>query len=97
MREVIFLPGAQADYEQALQWYHDRSPQASTNFETAIEAAIAAIVAKPERWATLGQSHRRYIVDGFPHSIVYRIDPNAIMVVAVAHGSRRPGYWKRRK
>lgn len=97
MPEVIFLPGAQADYEQALEWYHDRSPQASANFEMAIQAAVAAIAATPERWARFGKGHRRYIVDGFPHSIVYRADPHAIIVVAIAHGSRRPRYWSRRK
>lgn len=38
--------------------------------------------------------HRQLIVRGYPYQIVYRImDAGAILVVAIAHGSRRPDYW----
>ena len=96
MPDVIFVPAAQAEYDHAVQWYHGRSPAAAISFEVAVERALAAIAASPEGWATVGKVHRRYLVDGFPYSIVYRATASAIIVVAVAHGSRRPGYWKRR-
>jgi hypothetical protein len=31
-----------------------------------------------------------------PFSFVYRVEANRIVIVAVAHGRRRPGYWKSR-
>jgi plasmid stabilization system protein ParE len=39
---------------------------------------------------------RQLRVTRFPYSIVYRIRDDDIYVVAVAHTSRRPGYWKDR-
>jgi hypothetical protein len=40
---------------------------------------------------------RRFALnDRFPFSIVYSIQGDTLFVIAVAHASRRPGYWKRR-
>jgi hypothetical protein len=37
------------------------------------------------------------VVARFPYSIVYKQDPDKIVIVAIAHQRRRPGYWQRRK
>ena len=39
---------------------------------------------------------RRVLVVRFPYQVVYRLDQNEIVVVAIAHLKRRPGYWKHR-
>jgi len=39
---------------------------------------------------------RRILLRRFPYQIVYRLKPDGIVVVAVAHLKRRPGYWKSR-
>jgi hypothetical protein len=39
---------------------------------------------------------RRILLLGFPYQIVYRLRPAEIVIVAVAHLKRRPGYWKNR-
>jgi hypothetical protein len=39
---------------------------------------------------------RRALVARFPYQVVYRIRPGEIVIVAVAHLKRRPGYWKNR-
>lgn len=39
---------------------------------------------------------RSLCVNGSPYSLIYLIEKNGIVVVAVAHHSRRPGYWKDR-
>ena len=40
---------------------------------------------------------RRSLVGRFPYQVVYRLQPNEITIVAVAHMKRRPGYWTRRR
>jgi plasmid stabilization system protein ParE len=32
----------------------------------------------------------------YPFSVVYRVESARILIVAVAHGRRRPGHWKSR-
>jgi toxin ParE1/3/4 len=47
----------------------------------------------------LGNLHgtRKYLLRRFPYAVIYRVTDEAIEVVAVAHGRRRPGYWKTRR
>ena len=33
----------------------------------------------------------------FPYKVVYRNQQDGIEIIAVAHGKRRPGYWKGRR
>ena len=50
----------------------------------------------PERWKRADYGTRRFMLPNFPFSIVYRVQQDAVEVVAVAHHRRRPGYWRGR-
>jgi hypothetical protein len=39
---------------------------------------------------------RRVLLRRFPFSVVYAADSDVALVIAVAHHSRRPGYWCKR-
>jgi hypothetical protein len=41
----------------------------------------------------LDQDIRRCPLHDYPYNVVYRLTPEAIIVVALAHQSRLPGYW----
>jgi hypothetical protein len=43
------------------------------------------------------QQTRRLLMTRFPYQVVYRVRPSEIVVVALAHLKRRPGYWKHRE
>jgi plasmid stabilization system protein ParE len=93
---VIFHPDAEQEYLTSLEWYRDRSVSAAEDFEEEFTRAIAKIREAPDRWPTYAGVCRRYILRQFPFSIVYRIFPSHVLVLAVPHGHRRPGYWKKR-
>jgi len=59
-------------------------------------AAESAIVRRPEAWPSFEHGTRRYLLRRFPFSVVYRIEPTRIVIVAMAHFRRRPGYWRSR-
>ncbi len=94
--EVSFLPAAEADYRDAFVWYQDRSPQAADGFEAAIEVALRAIGDAPERWPLCDDRHRFYGLRRYPFSIVFRVEDDAVLVVAVAHSRREANYWQDR-
>ena len=50
----------------------------------------------PEAGLAASTTHRRFVMDGFPYAVFYRIDGPEVAIVAVAHTSRRPGYWLNR-
>lgn len=95
-REVEYLEEALEEAEAAARWYAERSPTAAAAFSDEIDAAESAIVRLPEAWPPFDHGTRRYLLRRFPFSVVYRIEPTRIVVVAVAHASRRPGYWRTR-
>ena len=91
-----FHPEAAAEYLEALAWYNERSPRAARNFESAVIRAVEQIQRVPERWPISAAGCRRFLLHQFPFQIVYCTFENRIIVIAVAHTHRRPGYWRNR-
>ena len=95
-KRVRFHPEADREYLSSLAWYSERSLAAALDFEGELQRAIAAIAEAPERWPAYFSRFRRYVLHQFPFSVVYCVLDGEILVLAVAHGHRRPGYWKKR-
>jgi plasmid stabilization system protein ParE len=95
--EVVFHPEAAQEYVEALLWYGERGVQLREAFEQEVARALRLIVASPERWPRYGSRHRRLLVRRFPYMLVYLREGSRLWIVAVAHGHRRPGYWRRRR
>jgi plasmid stabilization system protein ParE len=94
--KVVFHPGASEDYEAAFAWYHSRGITVASDFEREIERGVRLIAETPLRWPKFDNSRRRFIVRKFPYSIVYEIISDEVVILAVAHGRRRPYYWRER-
>jgi toxin ParE1/3/4 len=94
---VDFHEEAAAEFDAAFDWYVEHSPDAALKFDAEMDRALTHIVQAPRRWATGAHSTRRFLLRQFPFIVIYRQLPSArIQVVAIAHTSRRPGYWKHR-
>ncbi len=91
-----FFEDAAAELEKERLWYSERSLRAEAAFVREVEYAIASIERTPERWPQYLAGTRRYILPTFPFSIVYFEEESDVLVVAVAHEKRRPGYWRGR-
>jgi len=96
IERVEFDRAAIEEGEEAYHWYAKRSQRAADALMTELDAAVEAIRAQPTLFAFYMHGCRRYLLKRFPYAVVYRELPDMIQVVAVAHGKRRPGYWKRR-
>ena len=96
-KPVEFHPEAVAEAEAALAWYRERTLRAAEAFVSDLEKAIEAVSEAPHRWPLFDQGCRRYPLLRFPYFLIYREKPRSIEVLAVAHGRRRPGYWRSRK
>jgi plasmid stabilization system protein ParE len=96
-KPLRFHPQAEQEYFRALAWYRKRSLIAAINFESAFEQAVGKISASPRRWPLYVADFRKYILRQFPFSIVYQEFLSEIVVFAVAHGRRKPGYWRDRE
>jgi len=92
----VIHPAAAQDTVQAARWYAKHSARAAAAFREEISRAIEQVRANPQRWLAGPHGTRRLLMRTFPFALVYRELPGAIQLLAVAHGHRRPGYWKDR-
>jgi plasmid stabilization system protein ParE len=93
---VSFHPAAAAEVDDAVQWYAERSPVAARTFTAEVTACVERVAEAPDRWPSYVHGSRRYLFPHFPFSLIYRVRNGEIEIVAVAHHSRRPGYWRSR-
>jgi plasmid stabilization system protein ParE len=89
-------PEAVDEARATREWYAARDERAATWFLQELEDAIARIAEAPQRWRLFRDGTRRYPLRRFPFLVVYLVSADVVQVVAVAHGRRRPGYWKGR-
>lgn len=91
-----FHPEALEEYQDAALYYEACQSGLGQRFIEAIEHAIQHIIEKPEQRKPLEKDVRRYLTRVFPYAILYSIEPNYILIIAVMHCHREPGYWKTR-
>jgi toxin ParE1/3/4 len=93
---VEIHPEAITEARAAREWYQARSADAAKAFLAELDAGIASIRSAPDLYPSYLHGTRRYVMRRFPYLVVDRVVSATIQVVAVAHGRRRPGYWKTR-
>ena len=91
-----FHPDALGELEQAKQWYNGQGHGLGESFFQEIVAAIVIIREAPNIWPEFQQGTRRFFVHRFPFALLYTHRSNSLLVVAVMHLKRRPGYWQSR-
>ena len=91
-----FHPEALEEYDEAAHYYAAQQPGLDLRFIACVENAIEVILEDPLRWRALDEDVRRCFTRVFPYAILYTIEPDYALIVAVAHCSREPGYWKHR-
>ena len=91
-----FHPEALQEYGEAAHWYGARQPQLGLRFAGEVEDAIQRVADAPTRWRVIEEDVRRCLTSVFPYAILYTIEPEFVLIVAVMYCGREPGYWKER-
>ena len=91
-----FHPEALEEYNEAGFYYAGKESGLDLRFIVAVEKAIAAIVADPQRYRKYDEDVRRCLTRVFPYAIFYTIEAGFILILAIANFSQEPGYWKHR-
>ena len=91
-----FLPEASAEVECITGDYEARSAGLGSRFRAEIESVCAAIVQHPLLWRFRPGGYRRVGLPGFPYYVAFVADEDQVLVIAVAHASRHPDYFKNR-
>jgi toxin ParE1/3/4 len=96
---VRFLAPARRELMREAAWYDDRSPGLGDRMLEAAGAAIRMIREFPDAQPPDDGPYRRCLLDVFPFALIYRLDEDqeTSVIIAFAHLSRKPKYWRRRE
>ncbi|HEX3479123.1 MAG TPA: type II toxin-antitoxin system RelE/ParE family toxin [Kofleriaceae bacterium] len=93
-----FHPEAEAEFLAAIDWYAERDADVATDFAVLVRDAVQLIAELPQAWPTWRNREdlRVRVLRRFPFSIIYAVEADLLVIIAVAHHRRRPGYWLHR-
>ena len=98
MKPVIIHSEAIAELDGAVYYYENQKVGLGLDFLAAVEQSLGKIEQNPNLGAVYKvMGLRRYVIQRFPFLIFYAELEEFIWVVAIAHGKRRPDYWRRRQ
>lgn len=93
---VEFDAAARREFDEAFDWYAERSVGAAIGFASEVDAVVESIAAAPERFAHTYAGCQYARLHRYPYCVVYNHSHVGLVVIAIAHAKRRPGYWRNR-
>ena len=98
MKPVRLEEAADEELLDEIVRYELRREGLGAEFLSAVREAVRLIAENPGAWQSSdhGREVRRFVMDRFPFSVVYTELADEILVIAIAHASREPGYWRAR-
>ena len=98
MKPLQISEPASVELTEAVRWYEERRPGWGAKLFDAVSHAFELIERHPEIGSPRRgrPAARQLAVRGFPYVVAYRTRPDDVYIVALAHTSRRPAYWKDR-
>lgn len=96
--KLEFRPEAEIEIREARSFLNQQSSELGGRFLKALQAVLDKLAAHPESYPKLetlpfSYPYRRAIVKPFHYVVIFEQLERRILVVAVAHTSRRPNYW----
>jgi plasmid stabilization system protein ParE len=91
-----FHPEAEQELYEAASRYESEVTNLGKRFTDEVERAVHLLLEHPELGSRLDDDLRHFVLRKFPFSVVYATVPDLVYIVALAHGSREPGYWRLR-
>jgi plasmid stabilization system protein ParE len=93
--KVRFLEGARKDITDAENWFEAEEAGLGSRFVDKVEDAVSQIMQHPMMGTPANETLRILHLRGFPYSVVYAVKTvaNEILIVSIAHQSRKPGFW----
>jgi plasmid stabilization system protein ParE len=91
-----FHPEARDELNQAVDYYENQQQKLGLEFLNETYSTIQRIIEFPKAFSKQSENTRKCITNRFPFIIIYQIKKDEIFIAAIAHLSRKPGYWKER-
>ena len=91
--EVRLRHVAQAEYDDAADWYESQRRGLGLRFVAAVERVLVGVASQTARWPEALSGVREAPVPQWPYCVYYEVHSDHVMVLAVFHTSRDPSVW----
>jgi len=93
-RALVVTPEAEAEINQAKEWYLSQSRRAAERFRDAVDLALETIERNPEQYQIAYRQTRRVLLDEYPYALFYTVTQTQVTVVSCFHTARDPKLWR---
>lgn len=90
---IEFSAIAYEEFKNAIEFYDLLEKGLGLRFKDEVDDSLKRILKYPEAWQKETESTRRFLLKRFPYKIVYFVESERIVIIAVAHTHRKPFYW----
>jgi plasmid stabilization system protein ParE len=95
--EVTVDSAAQQEWLEALEWLYANLDETTAEvLNAAIERAFQHLAQFPRLGAPYQGEIRKLVLAGTPYLMFYALRRREVRILAIAHASRNPGYWRGR-
>jgi plasmid stabilization system protein ParE len=96
--KIIVHPEADIEVRQAIEFYKEHATAAASadDFVAELKHFRVLVLENPMIGKPFRRVARQFVIKRFPYSLFYQVRPDSILIAAVAHHKRRPGYWMKR-
>jgi len=84
---------ADQEVDDAVQWHEEQAEGLGLAFLDELDRVVRLVRTYPLVATQIEPEIRRFLFARFPYSLIYGIDHETIVVIAVAHQHRKPRYW----
>ena len=93
MMSIRFFQPAEQEMLDAASYYEFQAKGLGIEFLEKIDAAVLDIAEDPKRWPISRPHVRSRLIHRFPYGLLYRVDPDEVVILAIMHLHRHPDYW----
>ena len=93
---VRFLTLAQKEVDEAVAWFNKQVDGKGMDFLDELDRIVRLVKSYPFASTEIETDIRRRLFARFPYSLIYGLEEQTVIVIAVAHFRRAPRYWVER-
>ena len=91
--QIRFLEIAREEFKDAVKYYELEYPGLGDQFKQDVKKSTQRILEFPKASSIERGEIRKYLLHRFPYKLLYSIEDDHILIIAVAHQHRKPEYW----
>ncbi len=90
---ISYLELAKFEFHDTIRYYEIQQKGLGKRFEYEIKNSINRIKKFPKSYQKVFNEIRRCTLHKFPHNILYLIENDTLLIIAISHQHRKPDYW----